>query len=77
MHQGHDGGCNGQGAQGKGREQALLQYMLAHNESHAEELQRLAGSLEEKAAAVVFEALACFQAGNEKLAQALALLQEG
>lgn len=77
MHQGHDSGCNGRGVPEKDREKALLQYMLAHNESHGEELQKLAGCLEEKAAAMVFEALACYKAGNEKLAQALASLQEG
>lgn len=54
----------------------LMQYMLDHNEHHADELAQMANTLgENEAAAVVMEAVEEFKKGNEKLAQAIKLMQ--
>ena len=56
---------------------ALLQYMLTHNAHHAEELHSLAHGFEAtnaEAAALLHEAVKTLTAGNEKIAEALALL---
>ena len=54
---------------------ALLSYMTAHNEHHAEELHELAHSLSGEAAELIHEAVAAFCSGNEKLEAALAILK--
>ena len=56
----------------------LLRYMLDHNRQHAEELAGLAAKLEgaggPQAAALTREALAAYEQGNAKLAEALSAL---
>lgn len=54
---------------------ALLAYMLHHNEHHAEELHELAHGIDGEASALIHEAVALFNQGNEKLAAALSLLK--
>ena len=60
-------------AQGGTPEQkaALLNYMVSHNKSHAEELHELAHSLDGEVAELIHEAVELFDQGNEKLAHAL------
>lgn len=55
---------------------ALLTYMLGHNRHHAEELHELAHGLDDEAAQLIHDAVVDFQLGNEKLAEALRILQE-
>lgn len=55
---------------------ALLTYMLGHNRHHAEELHELAHSLDEESAQLIHDAVIDFELGNEKLAEALRILQE-
>lgn len=55
---------------------ALLAYMIEHNKHHAEELHELAHSAKADAAALIHEAVAAFDSGNEKLAKALEILKE-
>lgn len=55
---------------------ALLTYMLGHNRHHAEELHELAHGLDDEAAQLIHDAVIDFQLGNEKLAEALRILQE-
>lgn len=78
MHEGHD--HHHHGAPEAGKNLALLTYMLDHNRHHAEELHDLAHDLAEdgkaEAAALLHEALADFDRGNEKLAKALAAAKE-
>ena len=54
---------------------ALLNYMIDHNAHHAEELHELAHSSKEEAAELIHEAVELFNAGNEKLEKALAMLK--
>lgn len=56
---------------------ALLTYMLGHNRHHAEELHTLSHDLEGEAAQLIHEAVLDFELGNDKLAEALQILQEG
>lgn len=55
--------------------EALLAYMLEHNQHHAEELQEVADTLEQEgyqeAAAQIREGVAEFQKGNIHLGKAL------
>ena len=55
---------------------ALLRYMTDHNRHHAEELHELSHSISGEAAQLIHDAVDCFEAGNEKLDKALALLQK-
>lgn len=55
---------------------AMLAYMHHHNVHHAEELHDLAHNVGGEAAKLIHEAVADFASGNDKLAKALALLQE-
>ena len=55
---------------------ALLTYMLGHNRHHAEELHELAHGLDGEAAQLIHDAVIDFEVGNEKLAEALHILQE-
>ena len=57
--------------------QALLSYMVGHNQSHAEEMREAAAGREGRAQALVNEAADRLDAGNAKLEAALALLQGG
>ena len=54
---------------------ALLTYLLGHNRHHTEELHELAHDMEWEASELLHEAVADYQQGNEKLAEALALLK--
>lgn len=56
---------------------ALLEYMVHHNEHHAEELAELASKLEGKSKEIVDSALVDLGQSNQKLAEALKLLKEG
>ena len=62
-------------AAGANKTLVLMQYMLDHNEHHADELAQMANTLGENEAAVVMEAVEEFKKGNEKLAQAIKLMQ--
>ena len=57
--------------------EAVLAYMLDHNEHHAEELLVLSHDLPEDAAALptLREAVELYRAANQRLAQALAQLK--
>ena len=55
---------------------ALLTYMLGHNRHHAEELHELAHGMDGEAAQLIHDAVVDFELGNEKLAEALHILQE-
>lgn len=59
---------------------ALLNYMLSHNEHHAEELDQMAENLKkmgmEDAAKTIKEGVADFQKGNMRLGLALTLVKE-
>lgn len=55
---------------------ALLTYMLGHNRHHAEELHDLAHGLDGEASQLIHDAIIDFDLGNEKLAEALHILQE-
>ena len=59
---------------------ALVSYMLDHNRAHAEEIHELSHKLDamgqHEAAELIGEGVGCYIDGNEKLAQALALLRE-
>ena len=54
---------------------AMLTYMLAHNRHHAEELHDLAHQTDGQAAELLHAAVQEFNAGNDKLEQALAILK--
>ena len=54
---------------------ALLAYMIDHNKHHADELHELAHSANDEAAALIHAAVDEFNAGNEKLEKALAILK--
>lgn len=54
---------------------ALLAYMTEHNKHHAEELHELAHSVNAAAAELIHAAVDEFNAGNEKLEKALAILK--
>ena len=80
----HEHGCsNGDNeCQGSCTEEvvALLNYMLSHNEHHAEELDQMAENLAklgmEDAAKTIKEGVADFQKGNMRLGLALTLVKE-
>ena len=59
---------------------ALLNYMLQHNQHHAEELDQMAQNLRklgmEDAARTIEEGVADFQKGNMRLSLALTLVKE-
>lgn len=59
---------------------ALLNYMLSHNQHHAEELDQMADNLVklgmEDAARTIKEGVADFQKGNMRLGLALTLVKE-
>ena len=55
---------------------ALLRYMADHNLHHTEELHELAHHIGGEAEALIHEACVDFQVANEKLEQALKLLEE-
>lgn len=61
--------------------EALLGYMVAHNEHHAEELAELAETMrglgENEIAEDIEASLSDFREGNLKLRAAFAMLQEG
>lgn len=54
---------------------ALLDYMVKHNRSHAEELHDLAHALDGEASTLVHEAVELMNQSNDKLAEALKLLE--
>lgn len=58
---------------------ALISYMLSHNRHHAQELRELADRLvasgRKEAAAVLSEAVLCFEKGNDGLEKTIGLLK--
>ena len=54
----------------------LLEHMYEHNVSHANELKGVAETLPDAAKALVLEAVACFEAGNAKLHDAIHSIKE-
>ena len=77
----HCGSCNSD-CQGNCADEvvALLNYMLSHNEHHAEELDQMANNLEKlgmpDAAKTIKEGVADFKKGNMRLGLALTLVKE-
>lgn len=73
-------GCGGDCAQPKNENEALLTYMLQHNEHHAVELDQMAAKLAEsgmaEAAAHIRKAVEEFQKGNMYLSVALSVVKE-
>lgn len=78
-HQGDCQGCDGC-AQPVNQNEALLGYMLQHNQSHAAELDQMAGKLREAgledAAEQIKKAVDEFEKGNLYLGVALAMVKE-
>jgi hypothetical protein len=74
----HDGHSRGKG--GSAKTAAVLAYTRTHNAQHAEELADLAHKLRGEgfaaAAAALDAAVSDFRSGNEKLSEALRLLNE-
>lgn len=71
--------CN-TGCEPKKEAQALLTYMLQHNEHHAAELDQMAANLEKlglnDSAKQIREGVTDFQKGNMRLSLALTLMKE-
>lgn len=78
-HQGDCQGCDGC-AQPVNQNEVLLGYMLQHNQSHAAELDQMAGKLREAgledAAEQIKKAVDEFEKGNLYLGVALAMVKE-
>lgn len=55
---------------------ALLRYMAEHNRHHTDELHELAHQVGGDVEALIHEACVDYAAGNEKLEQAVRLLEE-
>lgn len=55
---------------------ALLGYMIHHNEHHEEELSGYAQVAAGRSKVLIEEAISLFKEGNDKLKQALALMEE-
>lgn len=53
---------------------ALLQYMIAHNDHHNDELADLLDSLPEKARKLMMRAIGSFEAANVELSEVLSAL---
>lgn len=76
------GGCDScsDGCDPKKEAQALLTYMLQHNEHHAAELDQMAANLEKlgfaDSAKQIREGVTDFQKGNLRLSLALTLMKE-
>ena len=72
--------CNGAAQDPKAQLTALLGYMLNHNESHARELDEMAGKIAEvgmpEAAEQIRKGVAEFQKGNLYLSLALSMVKE-
>ncbi len=77
----HGGHSHTHGQEGHGPEEtvALMQYMVSHNDAHAQELAELASGLRdsgnEKAYRQIMEAVASFDVANSQLAAVLASLR--
>ena len=73
-------GCSGAAQDPKAQLTALLGYMLNHNESHARELDEMAGKIAEagmpEAAEQIRKGVAEFQKGNLYLSLALSMVKE-
>ena len=73
-------GCSGAAQDPKAQLTALLGYMLNHNESHARELDEMAGKIAEagmpEAAEQIRKGVAEFQKGNMYLSLALSMVKE-
>ncbi|AEF82544.1 hypothetical protein [Leadbettera azotonutricia] len=79
-HDHHDHEHHGD-AGGQAKTLPLLQYMIEHNKSHAQELAELAHTLHhagsDGAAELIGKGVKDFEAGNAKLEEALKLLDTG
>ena len=70
------GHCHGESASSPEETLALLNYMLAHNRHHADELHELAHGVDDEAARdLIHEAVDALRESNLRLEEALALLQ--
>ena len=73
-------GCSGAAQDPKAQLTALLGYMLNHNESHARDLDEMAGKIAEagmpEAAEQIRKGVAEFQKGNLYLSLALSMVKE-
>ena len=58
------------------KRKAMLAYLLEHNRHHAQEIHDLAHGCEEEAAALLHEASALIDQGNDKIEAAIAKLKE-
>ena len=58
------------------KRKAMLAYLLEHNRHHAQEIHDLAHGCDEAAAALLHEASALIDQGNDKIEAALALMEE-
>lgn len=76
MHQHAHAHEHGTGGNTPAQRNAILKYMLDHNEHHAEELHEIGHQVEGEASDLIHEAVALFEQSNEKLAAALKLLEE-
>lgn len=77
MHQHAHEHQHGTGEQTPEQRNAILTYMLEHNQHHSEELHELGHQVEGEASDLIHEAVELFNQSNEKLAAALALLKAG
>lgn len=59
------------------RVEALLGYMIEHNEHHAEEMAELVDSLEGTARKRLLTAIGSFEAANVQLREVLELIKDG
>ena len=73
----HDHGHSHSVASSPEEAQALLKYMLDHNQHHAEELHDLAHCFEAEIADLVHDAVDKLEESNDLMEQALALLNNG
>ena len=60
---------------GSARTRALLQYMIEHNDHHAEELAELLDHLEGAPRKKLLEAIGSFEVANTQLREVLALME--
>lgn len=78
--QGQCGSCGGCEHSPKQELMALMKYMVGHNASHANELAKLAGQLQELGETSAYEqimlAVSDFEKGNLRLSTVLAAMQQ-
>ena len=68
---------HGTGSNTPEQRNAILTYMLEHNQHHAEELHELGHQTEGEASDLIHEAVTLFEQSNAKLEAALKILKAG